>query len=204
MLIAENFPAQVITTARWLTDISGGAIEIECHHVSAYRSTDSTGTFVSFDRFWPVDDLSDRFLTPHLEALQQAQEKKRAAGRRDFSVHVIVDNQLIPPGAQVQLNLKSLVSPHVVDAVDAWVSEEPTRGLVTFHHDRSKPLEWSYAPGQRWSASRLAKRIIAKATGGPDPASIAGGDAWLTTDAPSLTSHATMRTRSQARPRSGI
>jgi hypothetical protein len=179
VLIAERFPLQVITTARWLTSVSGGALTIECHEISLFLLPGDMPTLcASFNKIWPVEDLQDRVLGPRITEVQETQRKIVEKKRRARSAKVIADNELIPTGAQLSLSLSTYVAPDVVLAVEKWMNEEPSRSDVRWQQDAGKPLRWAYDESQPWSVSRLAKRIIALATDGEDPDSIAGGDVW--------------------------
>ena len=179
VLIAERFPLQVITTARWLTSVSGGTLTIECHEMGLFTLPgDQPMLCASFSKIWPVDDMQDRMLGPRMDEAQQTQRKIVEKKRRARSAKVIADNQLIPTGATVYLNLSTYVAPNLVTAVDRWFTEDETRMDIRWRQDPGKPLEWEYDRSQAWSLSRLAKRIIALATNGQDPETIPGGDVW--------------------------
>ena len=179
VLIAERFPLQVITTAKWLTTISGGTLTIECHEVSLFElPADSPLLCASFTKIWPVDDMQDRVLGPRLDEVKNTQKKIADKTRRARTAKVIADEKLVPSGASVTLSLSTWVSPTVVTTVETWLDEDPIRRDITWHNDPWKPLLSAYDPNQAWSLSRLAKRIIALATNGSEPATIAGGDVW--------------------------
>jgi hypothetical protein len=125
-----------------------------------------------------VADLEDRMLLPRLEEAQETQAKVAERKRRARTAHILHSAGAIPEGAPVSLRLDTWVAPEVVASVQAWLAEEPTRGEVTWTQDPNKPLIWALKPGERWSLSRLAKRIIAMATDGSDPVSMPGGDVW--------------------------
>lgn len=179
VLIAERFPLQVITTARWLMNVSAGALTLECHEISLFRLPGETATLcASFNKVWPVDDMQDRVLGPKLDEAQQTQRKIVEKKRRARSAKIISDNGLIPPGATVQLNLSTYIAPDLVKAVHNWLNDDSRRLDVRWQPDAAKPLQWAYDTSQSWSVSRLAKHIIALATRGAEPDTIAGGDVW--------------------------
>jgi hypothetical protein len=193
VLIAERFPLQVITTARWLTEVSGGTLTIECHEMSLFTlplpqsllggdGGNDGGSkpmlCATFSKIWPVDDMADRVLGPRMDEAQQTQRKIVEKKRRARSAQVIVDNNLIPSGAEIYLNLSTYVAASSVAAVERWLDEDPVRRDIRWQQDPGKPLLWAYDRSQPWSLSRLSKRIIALATNGQDPESIAGGDVW--------------------------
>ncbi|MFI6225027.1 PIN-like domain-containing protein [Nocardia salmonicida] len=105
-------------------------------------------------------------------------------GRRARSVHVIVDNDLIEPGEDLELNLRGILNVSLVEQVEAWVSEYPQRGRAQWTADRIRPLLWAADPDDApsWSPTSLAKHIISEATGVAEPRTIAGPDVWIYND----------------------
>jgi hypothetical protein len=179
VLIAERFPLQVITTARWLTTVSGGALTIECHELNLFTLPGAEPVIcASFSKIWPVDDLRNRMLGPRMDEAQQTQLKIAEKKRRARSAKIIADNQLIPTGAILSLSLGTYVAPDVVTAVEQWLAQDETRHDIRWQQDPQRPLLWAHDPSQPWSVSRLAKRIIALSTKRGDPDSIGGGDVW--------------------------
>lgn len=177
ILVAEKFPLQVLTTSRWLTTVSGGSITIECIEVSLFRSTDGE-LCATFNQIWPVKDLEDRMLGPQMSEVQQTQKKIAERTRRARSAKIIADNQLIPEGATLELALSPWISRTVVEVVDRWLAEDPTRAQVTWHNDPVNPVLWSGHPSGPISLTRAAKYIVAAATGEPERQAIPGGDVW--------------------------
>lgn len=87
----------MITTARWLTSVSGGALTIECHEMSLFTLPgDEPMLCASFSKIWPVGYLHDRMLGPRIDDVPQTQRKIVEKKRRARSAKVIADNQLIP------------------------------------------------------------------------------------------------------------
>lgn len=178
VLIAERFPPQVLTTAQYLTNVSGGTITIECIEVHLFQGhDDSAGTCANFHRLWPVDDIQDRMLSPRLEEAQETQRKLVERKRRARSAKIIVDNDLIEPGEGLRLDLARWISQDVVAEVNSWLAAAPERRDVTWVADAGQPLAWGYESGRAFSPTRLAKEIIKKATAS-EPQSVPGGDVW--------------------------
>jgi len=179
VLISERFPLQVLTTARWLASVSGRALTIECHEVKLFRLPgDEPAICASFSKIWPVDDMQDRMLGPRMDEAQQTQLKIVEKKRRARSVKIIAENELIPTGATLSLSLSTYVAADVVLTVEKWLDEDDMRRDIRWQENSDRPLKWAWDPSQMWTVSRLAKRIIALATNGPDPDSIGGGDVW--------------------------
>lgn len=179
VLIAERFPMQILTTAKWLSETSGQSIQIECLEVALFELAGEDPLIcASFTRVWPIDDMSDRFLKASLDEVKETQRKLEVTKRRARTAKILVENNLIPDGAVLELQLSTWVHPDTVRTVQAWLDEDPQRSKFTWRNDASRPLAWEYDSGQSWSLSRLAKRVIAAATQGDEPQSMAGGDVW--------------------------
>lgn len=181
VLIAERFPSQVLTTAQWLTDVSGGTITVECIEVHLFTQPgERTDLCASFSRIWPVEDLQERILSPLMAEAHQTQRKLVERKRRARSAKIIVDNALIPGGADVHLDLAGWISQDTVNAVNAWMDRNPAQQKVTWVADPTRPLVWSSegAGEEAYSPTALAKHLISLATDREPPTSIAGGDVW--------------------------
>ncbi|MFC4070854.1 hypothetical protein [Actinoplanes subglobosus] len=174
LLVAEHFPAQVLTTVQWLAT-AAPAITIECHEYQLFR--DPSGLCVSFQRLFPVDTLEDRRLRPAVTAATNETREQAATNRRRArSAKIIVEHGLIPAGAPLTLELGGLCRPEVKAQVDAWLAEDANRGRITWANDPLRPLVWAAEPGKKWTPSALRNTIFALA-GAPEP-NFSAGDAW--------------------------
>lgn len=176
VLVAEEFPGQVLTTVQWLATVAPD-LTIACHEYHLFK--DETGIFVSFQRIFPVDNLADRTLRPApLDATGGVKEQLATNQRRAKSVSIIHEHSLIPEGAKITLQLETQVRREVVDQVYAWLEADPRRRNVTWVDDLTRPLVWeaSDIPLQRWTPSALRNEIFIKATGKPGTSSAA--DVW--------------------------
>lgn len=179
-LVAEKFPHQVLTTARWLERASGGAIQIECIQFDIFRSRaaqEDPLECVSFRRIWPVDAMEDRILAPLMADAQNTQKKIVEKTQKANTAKVIGENQLIPLGSAVQLDLAKWVSQEVAQAVKGWLQAESGRDTFSWAENSNKPLSWECAPGVQYSLSGLAKRVIKEAVGN-EGSTIPGGNVW--------------------------
>jgi hypothetical protein len=174
LLIAERFPAQVLTTVQWLAT-AAPAITIECHEYQLFRDPD--GLCVSFQRLFPVDTLEDRRLRPAVTvAANETREQAATNRRRARSARVVAENGLIPAGAPLTLELGGISRPEVKAQVDAWLAEDVDRARVTWVNDPLRPLVWAVEPGVAWTPSALRNAIFTRA-GAPD-GNFSAGDAW--------------------------
>lgn len=181
VLVAERFPSQVLTTAQWLTDVSGGTITVECVEVHLFTQVGAAADLcASFSRIWPVEDLQERMLSPLLAEAQQTQRKLVERKRRAKSAKIIVDNALIPVGADIRLDLAGWISQETVKAVNAWLEQDPSRQVARWVDEVTRPLIWPSEGEEQatHSPTALAKHIIGLATDREPPASIPGGDVW--------------------------
>lgn len=177
VLIAEQFPDQVLTTVQWLTSTAAAGLEIECHEYSLFKG--DNGTYVSFQKRFPVEDLERRTLRP-ISGVDTEEVRDRIATRerRAKSVKVIADSNGIPEGARIHLDLNSMVKPSVVEDVNRWLDGDAIRRDVSRVNDPSKPLVWAAAddPTRRWSPTALRNEIFSRA--GLDQPGFSAADAW--------------------------
>ena len=177
ILVAEEFPDQVLTTVQWLTSTVADGLEIECHEYRLF--SEGSGALVSFQKLFPVENLDGRRLLP-VAAVDTGEVRERIATRerRAKSVKVIAEHQGIPDGASLNLDLNTLVKPEVVAAVDAWLEADPVRRQVTWVNDPTRPLRWAAAedPNATWSPTSLRDAIFEAAAVGRG--SFSAADAW--------------------------
>lgn len=181
VLIAEQFPPQVLTTVQWLSDLAPADFGVECHEVAVFSYPDEPTTrCVTFQRIFPVQDISESILSPIVDQAASAVSQKLADKKRQTrSVPVIAENQLIPQGAMVSLELDTLVRPEIVKQVGGWLDGDESRRRVTWINDAHRPLKWAADPqGRQWSATGLGKEIVEQATGGAARVTFSGPDAW--------------------------
>lgn len=177
VLVAEEFPDQVLTTVEWLTSTVANGLEIECHEYRLFY--DAGSVFVSFQKRFPVENLEGRRLRP-VGTVDTGEVRERIATRerRARSVTVIAERQGIPDGAQLTFDANTLVKPAVVEQLDAWLDADPIRRKVTWVNDTSRPLRWAAAddPAHPWSPTSLRDAIFEAA--GVGTGSFSAADAW--------------------------
>lgn len=173
-LVAEDFPAQVLTTVQWLAVVAPN-LTIECHEYQLFRQTDSL--VASFQRLFPVDDLEDRRLRPIVSAATvEVREQLVSNKRRAKSVTIIYENALIPEGAPISLELETLVRQDAVQAVNQWLNQDTQRSAITWFPDPTRPLRWAIEPNVTWTPSALRNEIFERA--GVHSHSFSAADAW--------------------------
>ncbi len=172
VIVAESFPAQVLTTVQWL-DVIAPELVIECHEYTLFH--DTVGTLVSFSRIFPVEGLEDRVLRPAIRDAKQVVNENRKSPR---SAQIIHDHQLIPPGSKITLEMAGHSVGEVVETVTNWLNAAPERLDVSWFDHPSKPLRWGAAddPDITWTPSALRNEIYARA-GAPMP-NYSAADAW--------------------------
>lgn len=173
VLVAEDFPGQVLTTVQWLASIAPD-LTLECHEYHLFKDG-AGGLCVNFQRLFPVEDLEDRTLRPSAEAA--VREQIVTNKRRAKSVTVIHELALIPPGSTITLELETLVKPEVVATVYEWLNEDRRRRDVRWVDDPSRPLTWAAADDamQRWTPSALRNEIFKRAG---QQGAFSAADAW--------------------------
>jgi len=176
IVVAESFPAQVLTTVQWLERVAPD-LSVECHEYTLFRN--ETQTLVVFSRIFPIEDLSDRMLRPATrDVTESARELLTSNKRRAKSVTIIHEHKLIPEGSRMNLKLAGVVRHELVEPVEMWMNEEPARVDVRWVDDPSRPLTWAAAddPTKRWTPSSLRNQIFEQAIGVTP--SFSAADAW--------------------------
>lgn len=180
-LVAEAFPPQVLTTARWLERASGGSLQIECIVLDVFHQASDDGpglVCASFRRVWPVDDLEDRILAPLMAQAKVTQQKIAAKAKMANAVSIVSEGELIPLGSSMSLHLATWVDKNVVATVEDWLHSDPSRASFTWSNYSNKPLAWGVMPQETYSLTGLAKQVIHAATGVMQP-TIPGGNVWF-------------------------
>ncbi|MGW9717286.1 hypothetical protein [Micrococcus aloeverae] len=177
LLVAESFPAQVITTIQWLANVTDDLV-IEAHEYHLFRQ--GGGVLAAFQRLFPVDDVSDRVLRPaRAQERNEVNERIAENTRRAKSTVIITDSGQVDDGVEVVLNLNTLARPEVVQLVEDWMQEDPARSAVTWRNHHSKPLVWRRPEdpsATEWTPTALRNEFVSRA-GAPKQTSSAG-DAW--------------------------
>lgn len=168
VLVAEDFPGQVVTTVQWLATVAPNLV-IECHEYHLFKGEDGS-TNVSFQRLFPVDDLSDRLLRPASVKVENASRAVAENKRGARSVSIITEFELIPEGGLMTLELESRVVSETASIVESWLAEDPIRERVRWTSHHSRPLIWEAfeEEGVQWSPTKLRNEIFRRA-GAPVP-----------------------------------
>jgi hypothetical protein len=173
ILVAEDFPALVLTTVQWLAT-RAPELRIECHQYTVFR--DDVGLMVAFDRLYPVNDLSDMLLSPTSTTSSAAARVARTQ-RQAKSVVRIHQMRAIPEGAQITLELATHTRPEFVQAINTWLDADTARRDFSWVDDPDKPLHWGADPSTpSWTPSALRNRIFVDANL-PSP-SFSAADSW--------------------------
>lgn len=182
ILIAEDFPAQVLTTVSWITGIAAGKLEIELHVVNLFVLDSQPGqTCAVFQRLFPVEDLEPSLLSAGASDSRNTAISERIVSRKRQArtVSTIVSNNLLPVGARLTLNLEGMVRPEVREQVQVWAADDPERTAAQWVADPNRPLRWlADSSDTTWAPTSLIKHIIAEATQGDPPGSIHGPFGW--------------------------
>ncbi|RPE77872.1 MULTISPECIES: hypothetical protein [unclassified Frondihabitans] len=174
VLVAERFPAQVLTTVQWLSAIAPN-MTIECHEYQLFNRDGDI--LASFQKLYPVDDLESRRLRPMMTAnTTVVRDQLTTNTRRAKSVTIIDEFQLIPDGSSMTFSLEGLVRTESVQKVEAWLAEDAERSSVSWASHPVRPLRWALEPGKTWTPSSLRDEIFKRA--GLPKVSFSAADAW--------------------------
>jgi alkylated DNA nucleotide flippase Atl1 len=178
ILLAGSHPAQVVTSADWLTR---QGLDVELREIKAFRFNDDIA--VTFDQIYPVPGVESMLLVPARKQAKEAVEKADRQGRSANAVRLIVENRLIEDGSPLTLQPTTEVTSDVRDLVSDWVDEQPNRGRATWINDISRPICWE-ADNQQWKPTSLVRHILTEAAG--LDRSVRGTSWWITTDGDEL------------------
>lgn len=177
MLVAPEFPAQVVTTVQWLSEIAPD-LAIECHQYRLFtvpaEETDSS-LVVSFNRVFPVKDIQNLRLRAQSPRVTAAKEQQQSRRRR--AVARILEHELIPDEASLNFDPSGQVKQESVAQLKAWLDEDPARRDFTWDAHSRKPLRWSVEPEKQWSPTRLRNELFHRA--GASPGHFAATLAWF-------------------------
>lgn len=177
LLVAESFPAQVITTVQWLANVTT-ALVVEAHEYHLFQRGDDV--VVAFQRLFPVAEVKDRVLRPS-SVIERAGVSEQIVQnqRRARSTVIISESGTISEGEPVTLDLAGLVRPAVVEQVEKWMAADPVRSRVSWTNDSIRPLRWQGSADEEveaWSPTRLRNEIFSRA--GVESGTFSAADAW--------------------------
>jgi len=174
VLVAGEYPPQVLTTVVWLTRRD---LDIELREVRAYRLGESIA--VTFDRVYPTPGVDDLLLAPAQRETATAAKKVDEQARAANACRVIVERGLLAAGTPLTLRPTNEVDEATRTAIIGWVAEDPTRGTATWVEDAVRPIRWDYDQTQ-WRPTTLVRNILVQACGVDRGVR---GTAWWTTPA---------------------
>lgn len=177
MLVAPEFPAQVLTTVQWLNEVAPD-LTIECHqyHLFTVPTGETVANLVvSFNRAFPVEDISQLRLRAQSPRVTAAKEQQKTRRRR--SVSRILDHDLIPHGASLDFDPSGQVNQESVSTLKAWLNQDPARQKFTWNSHSQKPFKWGVEPEQEWTATRLSNELFKRA--GVPRGNFAATTAWF-------------------------
>lgn len=136
VLIAREFPAQVITTAEWLSNRS---IDISLIEVQAWRVGEQVA--VTFDQIYPVAGVGDALLVPARRRVAQSQKTVAETTRAAAATKAILERGLLADGTPLTFQPTTTIGPELRQAAADWVAENPTRGQAVWRTEGANP--WS-------------------------------------------------------------
>ena len=163
ILVAPEFPGQVLTTVQWLGEVAPD-LNVECHEFTLFnvQTTDDTKTLVvNFNRVFPVEDIDDKRLRAQSGRVVVAKEQRRK--RRRKSVDRILENNAIPDGSPLRFDPSGLLNAASSDAVQAWIAEDEMRGKFSWDAKSKTPLVWAVEPEKRWTPTGLRNELFRRA-----------------------------------------
>lgn len=160
VLVAHAFPAQVLTSAEWL---SARGIDIALVQVQAWRI--GGGIAATFDQVYPIPGVGDALLAPARRKVAEANEKVAQRARSATAVSIIIEQGLVAdghvfrfiPGRDVAADVRA----HLAD----WIDAHPDSCRATWSSETSpKVLRWEQ-DGDCYTATGLASKLLLEATG---------------------------------------
>lgn len=178
VLLAGRHPAQVVTSADWLTR---QGLDIELREVKAFRFNDDIA--VTFDQIYPVPGVESLLLSPARKQAKEAVQKADKQSRSASAVRVIIDSQLLDDGTPLLLQPTTEVTSDVRDLVKNWITDNPARGRASWVNDVAGPIRWE-VDGATWKPTPLVRHILNEAAG--IDRSVRGTSWWITSDGDEL------------------
>lgn len=166
ILVAPGFPAPVLTTVQWLSEVSPD-VTVECHQYELFDvSSGNNGpdVVVSFNRIFPVEDMERIRLRAQSPRVSVAKEQR---SRQAPAVIRIAEKNLIPAGSRIDFDPSTRVNKESVATVQAWLDEDPTRREFTWDPHLREPLRWGVEPDKRWGPTALRDELFERA-GAPE------------------------------------
>ncbi|MEU6355650.1 AIPR family protein [Streptomyces sp. NPDC047072] len=120
-----------------------------------------------------VEEIAEQYLR---------QIKKPRRKRRPNAVHVLVDQQVLPEGSPLRLNI---YIPVEQEALAEWLAGNERRSRATWTNNRTRPIVWA-ADGNAYSPSGLIARMWELAEWEERPVSNQGTERWVTEDGETL------------------
>jgi alkylated DNA nucleotide flippase Atl1 len=151
-------------TAEELPPSLAGLARRHAFELSYSRFRDDARRLVGLlDRLLAAPPPSPATVPPQRQQLQTAEEQRRTT-REKSTVLRLVSSGDIPDGTPLMLRPTTEVTPKVRAAIQAWVDQDPRRGLARWYNDRRQPLAWEY-DGGRYRPTEIVRRVLADAAG---------------------------------------
>jgi alkylated DNA nucleotide flippase Atl1 len=159
VLVAGQFLPQVITSAVYMTRFK---MDIELREVTAYRLGEQVA--VTFDLVYPPQGVDAMLLAPAQREATEAATKVAEKSRAEAATKVIFDKGLLDPGTPLRLVATTEVTENVRADVQAWVEQDPTRGVGQWNNDPVRAIRWEH-DGVLYRPGTLVRRILKEAAG---------------------------------------
>lgn len=176
MLVAPEFPATVLTTVQWLSEVSPD-VTVECHQYELFdvsSGNDSSDVVISFNRIFPVEDIERIRLRAQSPRVSVAKEQR---SRQPRAVIRIAEKNLIPEGSPIEFDPSTRVNKESVNIVHKWLAEDSARRKFTWDPHLLEPLRWDIQPDKRWGPTALRDEIFKRA--GAPKATFAATEAFF-------------------------
>jgi hypothetical protein len=172
VLVARAFPRQVTSSTVWLNEMG---LDVKLVQFRLWDTGEARVMTTSV--LYPVPGLEEFTIVP--ARAEKAETAQRAANntRNRKAVLRIIDNGSVAPGQVLHFHPHAESSAWSNDDIKEWVSEDPTRGRVTWTGDRSRPLRWEH-DGQLYAPTSLVKEMVEQLTGSR-PAHAFGTRYWV-------------------------
>lgn len=176
ILVAPGFPASVLTTVQWLSEVSPD-VTVECHQYELFdvsAGNDGSDVVVSFNRIFPVEDMERIRLRAQSPRVSVAKEQR---SRQAPAVIRIAEKKLIPAGSRIYFDPSTRVNKESVAVVQTWLGENSARQEFTWDPHLREPLRWGVEPDKRWGPTALRDEIFERA--GAPKANFAATEAFF-------------------------
>lgn len=158
VLVANSFAENITNTVVWLSE---AGLDIVLVRYQLYGT--QTNPLLVVSQMYPTPETEEFILAPKREEIEQTKAKVQSEKRRRDAVKILAAEKALALGTRLHLEPHG-INENLREAVNEWLTEEPTRAEGSWTGDPSEPVEWAYT-GTRGKPSTFATQALENAAG---------------------------------------